>query len=201
MVLDGASALAVYKPERGERPLWDFPPGLFKRELAAYYLSEALGWHLVPLTVRRDGPYGDGSLQEFVHADFSQHYFTLCEDTAHRERLLRLCVFDLISNNADRKSGHCLLGPDGRVWAIDNGLCFNVEPKLRTVIWDFAGTPLPGDVRDDLRRLVKEGAPASLVELLAEEECVALVGRARALARMGRLPADRGGDRYPWPPV
>jgi uncharacterized repeat protein (TIGR03843 family) len=201
VALNGATALAVYKPERGERPLWDFPPGLFKRELAAYHLSEALGWRLVPLTVRRDGPYGDGSLQEFVHADFSQHYFTLSDEAAHRDRLLRLCAFDLIANNADRKSGHCLLGPDGHVWAIDNGLCFNIEPKLRTVIWDFAGTPLPDDVRDDLRRLVKEGVPPTLPALLAEEECAALIARARSLLRTGRLPGDRGGDRYPWPPV
>src|SRR5205823_11264075 len=92
--LDDATALGVYKPERGERPLWDFPPGLFRRELAAWHLSEALDWGLVPLTVRRDGPYGEGSLQEFVQADFTQHYFTLCENTAHRDRLARICAFD-----------------------------------------------------------------------------------------------------------
>jgi len=94
VALEATCALAVYKPERGERPLWDFPPGLFKRELAAYHLSETLGWGLVPLTVRRDGPYGEGSLQEFVHADFAQHYFTLCEEPAHRDQLARICAFD-----------------------------------------------------------------------------------------------------------
>jgi len=198
---DGACALAVYKPARGERPLWDFPPGLFKRELAAYHLSEALGWGLVPLTVQREGPYGEGSLQEFVHADFSQHYFTLCEDAAHRDRLARICAFDLVANNADRKSGHCLLGPDGRVWAIDNGLCFNVDPKLRTVIWEFAGEPLPDGVREDLRRLVKQGAPELLVELLDERECQTLLARARRLAQSGRFPGEGNMDRYPWPTV
>jgi uncharacterized repeat protein (TIGR03843 family) len=201
VALDGAAALAVYKPERGERPLWDFPSGLFKRELAAYLLSEALGWGLVPLTIRREGPYGEGSLQEFVHADFQQHYFTLCAEPAHRDRLARICAFDLVANNADRKSGHCLLGPDGRVWAIDNGLCFNVEPKLRTVIWDFAGQPLPGGVRDDLRALVKSGLPAALAELLAEDEQQMLLARAKRLAQVGRFPSEGGGDRYPWPPV
>ena len=201
VTLDGASALAVYKPERGERPLWDFPPGLFKRELAAYHLSEALGWHLVPLTVRREGPYGEGSLQEFVHADFAQHYFTLCEDRGHRDRLARICAFDLVANNADRKSGHCLLGPDGRIWAIDNGLCFNVDPKLRTVIWEFAGERLPEDVRDDLRRLVTHGLPSALAELLDEREGAVLVARAKRLAQLGRFPAEGGGDRYPWPIV
>ena len=201
VVLDGASALGVYKPARGERPLWDFPPGLFKRELAAYLLSEALGWDLVPLTIRREGPYGEGSLQEFVHADFRQHYFTLNEDPAHHARLARICAFDLIANNADRKSGHCLLGPDGRVWAIDNGLCFNVEPKLRTVIWDFAGQPLPDGVRDDLRALVKRGLPAVFEELLAEDERHVLLARAKRLAQVGKFPVDGSGERYPWPPV
>jgi uncharacterized repeat protein (TIGR03843 family) len=201
VALDGACALAVYKPERGERPLWDFPPGLFKRELAAYLLSEALGWGLVPLTIRRDGPYGEGSLQEFVHADFEQHYFTLCEATAHRDRLALICAFDLVTNNADRKSGHCLLGPDGRIWAIDNGLCFNVEPKLRTVIWDFAGQPLPERARADLERLAAKGLPESLDDLLQDDERRTLLTRAKRLARLGRFPSDQGGERYPWPPV
>lgn len=199
--LDGVSALAVYKPERGERPLWDFPTGLFKRELAAYHLSEALGWQIVPLTVRRDGPYGEGSLQEFVHADFTQHYFTLCENPAHRDRLARICAFDLIANNADRKSGHCLLGPDGRIWAIDNGLCFNADPKLRTVIWEFAGEPLPDDVRDDLLRFARVGVPPALAELLDAREAAALLARARGLAQLGRFPAEGAGERYPWPMV
>ena len=138
VVLDGMAGLAVYKPQRGERPLWDFPRGLFKREIAAYLLSEALGWGVVPLTVPRDdGPYGAGSLQLFMDADFEQHYFTLVEDAAHHDRLQRICVFDLVANNADRKAVHCLRTGDGLVWAIDNGLTFHEEPKLRTVIWAF----------------------------------------------------------------
>ena len=199
--LGDATDLAVYKPERGERPLWDFPPGLYRREIAAYLLSEALGWGLVPLTVPREGPYGEGSLQLFVHADFEQHYFTLLETQAHRERLQRICLFDLIANNADRKSGHCLLGPDGAIYAIDNGLTFHADPKLRTVIWDFASEPIPPGMQGGLRRLLEAGLPTSLAELLAPAEQQALEGRTRALLDHGRFPADRSGLRYPWPLV
>src|SRR5439155_8318981 len=161
LALEGATTLAVYKPERGERPLWDFPRGLFKRELAAWHLSEALRWGLVPLTVQRDGPYGEGSLQLFIQADFEQHYFTLHEDPAHHARLQRICLFDLIANNADRKSGHCLLGPDG-IYAVDNGLCFHVEPKLRTVIWEFGGEPIPPGMLEDVRRVARAKLPKAL---------------------------------------
>ena len=200
--LDGTSALAVYKPQRGERPLWDFPPGIFQRELAAYHLSEALGWGLVPLTVRReDGPYGQGSLQLFVHADFEQHYFTLREAPTHRARLQRICAFDVVANNADRKGGHCLLGPDGAVYAIDNALTFHAEPKLRTVIWDFGGEPVPPDLRADLRRFAAARLPRALAELLDAAERRALRARARALADEGRFPDDPGGRSYPWPLV
>ena len=199
--LGAARGLAVYKPERGERPLWDFPPGLFKRELAAYHLSEALGWDLVPLTIRREGPYGDGSLQAFVHADFSQHYFTLYEDAANHARLRRLCAFDIVANNADRKSGHCLLGPDRAIYAIDNGLCFNAEPKLRTVIWEFAEEPLPHDVVAGVTRLARSGVPKALAALLAPDERTALLARARALLEAGRFPDGGAAHGYPWPVV
>ncbi|HVQ24854.1 MAG TPA: SCO1664 family protein [Planctomycetota bacterium] len=199
--LNGATALGVYKPERGERPLWDFPPGLFRRELAAWHLSEALGWGLVPLTVPRDGPYGDGSVQLFIAADFEQHYFTLREDERHHDRLRRICAFDLVTNNADRKSGHCLLGEDGTIYAIDNGLCFHVEPKLRTVIWEFADEPLPPAILDDLKRLAAKPLPPAVRELLAPEECAVLLKRARALVKAGRFPVDTIGRGYPWPPV
>jgi uncharacterized repeat protein (TIGR03843 family) len=155
----------------------------------------------VPLTVRRDGPYGDGSLQQFVHADFQQHYFTLYEDVAHHARLRRLCAFDVVANNADRKSGHCLLGPDRAVYAIDNGLCFNVEPKLRTVIWEFAGEPLPADVAKDLAELLRTGLPDALGALLAPEERQALLTRAGALLAAGRFPDGREAQGYPWPVV
>jgi uncharacterized repeat protein (TIGR03843 family) len=201
LVLDGRQGLAVYKPARGERPLWDFPPGLFKREIAAWELSEALGWGLVPRTVQRDGPLGVGALQRFIEADFEQHYFTLREEAAHRDPLRRLCAFDLIANNADRKSGHCLLAPGEGIYGIDNGLCFHVEPKLRTVIWDFAGEPIPPSILADLSRLLRTGLPARLVRLLAPPEQKALLARTRALVDAERFPADETGYRYPWPLV
>ena len=202
VVLGDVEGLAVYKPARGERPLWDFPPSLFKRELAAWLLSEALGWALVPPTVvREDAPLGPGALQLFIQADFEQHYFTLVAIPAHRERLQRICVFDLIANNADRKSGHCLLGPDGLIYAIDNGLCFHVESKLRTVIWEFGGTSIPEALLRDVRRLVKTGLPPDLSRLLAPDESTGLLTRARRLLEERQFPADTGGDRYPWPLV
>jgi len=199
-VLDEVTMLAVYKPMRGERPLWDFPRGLFRREIAAWHLSEALGWGLVPLTIPREGPHGEGSLQQFVNADFEQHYFTLRELPEHAETLKRLCAFDLVANNADRKSGHCLLVGDA-IYAIDNGLCFHVEPKLRTVIWDFVGQPVPEQILADLRRFVGRPLPAPLTELLDEDECRALRSRARALLRKGCFPGDVIGHGYPWPLV
>jgi hypothetical protein len=199
--LGAEGALGVYKPQQGERPLWDFPRGLHRREVAAYWLSRALGWGLVPPTVARDGPLGRGSLQLFVDADFEQHYFTLRERPECREALERICAFDLLANNADRKSGHCLLGRDGRVYAIDNGLCFHVDPKLRTVVWDFAGEPVPGPIRDAARRLAADGLPAALADQLSAEEARALLARAGALGRSDRFPEDRTGMRYPWPLV
>jgi uncharacterized repeat protein (TIGR03843 family) len=194
-------ALAVYKPQRGERPLWDFPRGLYRREVAAYHLSEALGWDLVPPTVVRDGPEGRGSLQLFVEANFEEHYFTLRERPEHRDALARLCAFDLLANNADRKGGHCLLGHDGRIYAIDNGLCFHVDPKLRTVVWDFAGEPVPRPIRAAAHRLAATGLPDTVAEHLSPEECRVLLARARALARTARFPEDPTGLHYPWPLV
>ncbi len=134
---------AIYKPVRGERPLWDFEPGLHRREVAAYLLSEAMGFGVVPPTVlREDGPLGEGSLQWFVAADHREHYFTIAEQRPELHPQLRdIAVLDVVANNTDRKSGHCLLAGD-RVWAIDNGLCFAPEFKLRTVIWEFAGETL-----------------------------------------------------------
>ena len=199
--LHGVTTRGVYKPARGERPLWDFPPGLHRRELAAWHLSEALGWGLVPLTVPRDGPYGEGSVQLFVPADFEQHYFTLREDERHHDRLRQICAFDLVANNADRKSGHCLLGEDGAIYAIDNGLCFHVEPKLRTVIWDFGDEPVPAPMLHDLLRLAAEPLPPALAELIDADECQALRKRARALVHAGRFPTETRGRGYPWPLV
>jgi uncharacterized repeat protein (TIGR03843 family) len=200
LALDGTVGHAVYKPRRGERPLWDFPPALYRREIAAYLLSEALGWGLVPLTIEREGPHGDGSLQRFVAADFEQHYFTIREDASRHDRLRTICLFDLLANNADRKSGHCLLGEDS-VWAIDNGLTFHVDPKLRTVIWDFAGEPIPATLLADVRRLLATGLPAALAALLMREERQALLDRGAQLVAGGVFPVDHSGMRYPWPLV
>jgi len=200
IALDGETTLGVYKPERGERPLWDFPPGLYKREVAAYHLSEALGWGLVPPTVCRDGPYGEGSIQLFVPADFEQHYFTLREHAEHRDRLERICVFDLLANNADRKGGHCLAGDDGAIYAIDNGLTFHEEMKLRTVIWDFGGEELPPSLLSTIEPLAAS-IPLDLAALLDDDEAEAVQQRARLLLRDPRLPVDTTGRRYPWPMV
>ncbi|MGH9075658.1 MAG: SCO1664 family protein [Acidimicrobiales bacterium] len=201
-VSEGGVLPAVYKPHRGERPLWDFPGGLFRREVAAYQLSVALGWSLVPETlVREDAPLGSGSLQRFVPADFSQHYFTLLDDEARHDALRAIAVFDLLANNADRKAGHCLAGVDGRIWAIDHGLCFHPEPKLRTVIWDFAGDAIPARLLADLAPLA-EGLPANLADLLAPEEARGVSARAAGLLERPRLPAPSPDRRpYPWPLV
>ena len=198
---DGLLAQGIYKPHRGERPLWDFPSGLYRREVAAFELSEFLGWHLVPPTVERDGPLGDGSLQLFIPADFAQHYFTIRDAGAHREPLEQLCAFDFVSNNTDRKGGHVLLDRESRIWAIDNGLSFHTEFKLRTVIWDFGGDRLPGPVLDALVRLLDLGLPAGVADRLDVFERDAVLARARALVQDGRFPVDHTGRRYPWPLV
>jgi uncharacterized repeat protein (TIGR03843 family) len=193
--------LAIYKPVRGERPLWDFPSGLARREVAAWELSEALGWELVPPTVLRDGPLGEGSVQWFVDAEFEEHYFTLREDERHDATFRRLCAFDLVANSTDRKGGHCLVDGDGHVWAIDNGLSFHAEFKVRTVIWDFAGERLPADVVAGLEGLVAAGLPPVFTDLLDPFEQDAVLRRAGALLQNGRFPHDPSGRRYPWPLV
>lgn len=200
---EGSEMAAVYKPWRGERPLWDFPDGLFRREAAAYELSAALGWELVPETVvRPDGPLGTGSLQRFVEADFSEHYFSLLDDPRRHQDLRRVATFDLLANNADRKGGHCLAGRDGRIWAIDHGLCFHPQPKLRTVIWDFAGEPVPAELLGDVGRLAAGPLCAGLTELLHPDEGAALLARAARLVERPRFPSPGAGQRpYPWPLV
>jgi uncharacterized repeat protein (TIGR03843 family) len=202
--LGGEELLAVYKPAKGERPLWDFPGGLFRREVAAYVLSESLGWGLVPETVRRpEGPFGPGSVQRFVHEDGTSHYFTLRDDPRWQAVLMQLCAFDIVANNADRKSGHVLLAED-RLWAIDNGLCFNEHEKLRTVIWDFGGATLEPDVQQDLARLARDGAPAALCDLIDPAEVAATLDRVAWLLSLRALPElvdDGGWPPYPWPLV
>jgi uncharacterized repeat protein (TIGR03843 family) len=196
--------MAVYKPRKGERPLWDFPGGLFRREVAAYVLSESLGFGLVPETVERpEGPFGEGSVQRYVPEDGTSHYFTLREEAKWRPVLMRMCAFDVVANNADRKSGHVLLAED-RLWAIDNGLCFNEDDKLRTVIWDFGGEPLSPDDAAALERLERDGPTARLHELLTPPEIDALLQRAAWLVSLRALPElvdDGGWPPYPWPLV
>jgi uncharacterized repeat protein (TIGR03843 family) len=202
--LEGAELMAIYKPARGERPLWDFPSGLHRREVAAYELSEALGWGVVPETVERlDAPFGTGSVQRYVPEDGTSHYFTVRDQASWWPTLVRIAAFDVVANNADRKSGHVLLAED-RLWAIDNGLCFNEDDKLRTVIWDFGGAPLPPEDAAALARLAREGPPARVCELLTPTEVRALTDRAAWLVHLGALPElvdDGGWPPYPWPLV
>lgn len=209
-VTDGtAQAAVVYKPSRGEQPLWDFPRGtLAKREIAAYEVSRALDWHLVPPTVLRRGPHGLGSVQLFSDADQNAHFFTFHKDPTFRRVLQALALFDISINNADRKGGHCLAAEAGRVVAIDQGLCFNVEPKLRTVIWDFAGAPIPADLADDLRRLQAELTQQTgrlrerLPELLSRGEIAVFRRRLAALLEADEFPNPPEDRRpYPWPLV
>ena len=197
----GCEVLAVYKPVRGERELWDFPPGLHRRELAARVLAETLGWDIVPETVvRDDAPFGVGSLQRVVPEDGTSHYFTLRDEERWHPLLRRVATFDVVVNNADRKSGHVLLA-EGTLWAIDHGLTFHAEPKLRTVIWDFAGEPLdPGDGAA-LERLASAGIPPQLAALLDDGEVEALEHRVARLLAAGRLPTPSSGRPYPWPLV
>lgn len=204
---DELELLAIYKPSKGERPLWDFPYGtLCNREYGAYQVSEALGWALVPPTIiREDAPHGIGSVQLFIDADQAQHYFTLRDE--HRAEFKRMALFDSLLNNTDRKGGHCLVDRKGKVWGIDHGLTFHSDPKLRTVIWDFAGQKIPSDLLADLKRfeqLMYDQAPIAqtLEKLLAPDEIDALLGRCHELIVTGRFPAQQS-DWYtvPWPPV
>ena len=200
--LDGDEELGIYKPVRGERPLWDFPPGLWRREVAAHRLGTALGWEVVPVTIpRADGPLGEGSFQQFVPFDPDAHYFTLYEDETHHDALRRLAIFDILANSTDRKGGHCLVDEDHHIWAIDNGLSFHQEFKVRTVIWDYAGEYLPSDVVEGLTKLLDDGLPDDLAELLDPFERDAVLTRAGALLQTGSFPHDPTGHRYPWPLV
>jgi len=200
---EAAVLRAIYKPERGERPLYDFPSGIYRREVAAYELARSLGWDLVPETVLVDGPMGPGSLQRFVDVDYEDNYFTMFDegDEAVLAQLRRLCCFDLLANNTDRKAGHCLIDADRHVWAIDNALAFHAEFKLRTVIWDFAGARIDAPLLDDISCLLDTGLTEALVDLLDPFERDALLTRARAVLADGNFPYDPTGRRYPWPLV
>ncbi len=198
---------AVYKPTRGERPLWDFPAAsLAHREVAAYLISEALGMGMVPETVyRRKAPVGPGSLQRYIEHDPECHYFNL--DDEERQRLRPVALFDILINNADRKGGHVLLDASNHIWLIDHGICFHVEDKLRTVIWDFAGEPIPDELLAALVRLRDRLAPDSaLVSLLQRHlssgEVRALAERADEILGMRVFPNPNPDRRpIPWPPL
>lgn len=196
--------LAIYKPQRGERPLWDFPRGtLYQREYAAFVVAMALQWVFVPPTVLRRGPHGIGALQLFIDSVPDGNFFSLREHIPHVFK--RLCAFDYVVNNADRKGGHCLLGKDGRMWAIDHGITFHADFKLRTVIWDWSGEPLPEDILTDLRVLedkLAEGSELSqtLGNLLLANEMAALRQRLHTLIETAAFPLpDPELPNIPWP--
>lgn len=196
---DRGSGLGVYKPRRGERPLSDFEYGsLHRREVAAYELSRLLGWEMVPPTVEREGPEGLGSMQLFIEHDPSEHFFALRDREDLHEQFMRMAAFDLVANNADRKGGHILLDARGRVWGIDQALCFHHHEKLRTVIWDFAGEELPERWRADLQRAHdamrdRDAVSERLRACLTDREVDAFAARAARLLSSPVLP-----EMYPW---
>lgn len=197
--LGAEQTLVVYKPRRGETPLWDFPDGtLCRREAAAFVVARALGWPNVPPTVLRDGPAGVGSVQLFVEFEPQEHYFTLGDRVPDRFR--EVALYDVVVNNADRKSGHCLLGKDGVLWVVDHGVCFSDEEKLRTVIWEFAGEPVAPSLLSDLDR-VRARPPAVLADLLAPEELAAFDLRIAQVLETGAFPEPGERRPFPWPPV
>ena len=193
---------AIYKPERGERPLWDFPARLWRRERAAKLLDLQLGWTFVPPTVvRHDAPLGVGTVQYFIPSDVNVTAFDLVTQPRWATDLARLAAFDIVANNTDRKAGHCLLGADDRLYAIDHGLCFHTEEKVRTVLWDFAGEPIDAELRSLLGAWSTESIDPEFADLLDGDEVSAMVERAHRLAEAGILPSDPTGRRYPWPLV
>lgn len=200
--LDGETR-AVYKPISGERPLDDFPPRtLANREVAAYLLSEATGWGIVPPTVMREGPLGRGMVQLWVEVDPNVDVLSLI--VADDPRLRRLCVFDVLANNADRKGGHLLPIPGGHIYGVDHGICFSAEPKLRTVLWGWRGRPLDEDEVDVVESVctgLNDDLGRSLAELLTPEEVEATARRASRLLQQRRFPQpDPGRPALPWPP-
>ncbi len=203
---DAGEVPAIYKPEQGERPLWDFPYGtLSDREVAAYILSRALDWSLVPPTIKRaDAPAGPGSLQFYVEADPDLHYFTFDED--QKQRLRPTALFDLLINNADRKSGHIIIDNDDHIWLIDHGVCFHEEYKLRTVVWDFVGEPIPEDLLKAVQDLIPDlDADADLYKqlcsCLSASEINALQERCSSILQDPTFPPPGLGRPYPWPLV
>ena len=198
---------AVYKPVKGERQLWDFPPEtLAPREKAAFLISEALGWHFVPATIiRNDGPYGAGMLQVFIPHNPEKTYFSLTD--TEKQGLKATAVFDLILNNADRKGSHLLFDRTGKLWVIDHGICFHEEAKLRTVVWDFVGQRIPETILDDVKELSgllkeKSDLQNELRELLTAEEVEALAARIENLLKDPIFPYPPENVRpFPYPLV
>ena len=201
LTLDDARGQAIYKPLRGERPLWDFPSGLYRREVAAYELAVHMDLDIVPPTIERDGEFGVGSLQWFIDARFEEHYFTLFESREDlHDQFRSIALFDIVANNTDRKGGHCLIDVDDHIWGIDNGLCFSADFKLRTVIWEFGGEKIPSDLHSPLSKVI-DGLPDGFARLLDTDEVEATVRRAEILLAGAHFPVDHTGHRYPWPMV
>lgn len=195
-----SETLAVYKPRRGERPLWDFPDGtLCRREYAAWLVDDVLGWELVPPTVLRDGPAGFGAVQLWVEEEEVDVRDLL---QSHPDDLRRIALFDAVVNNADRKAGHLVVDSAGKLWSIDHGICFSAEEKLRTVIWAFEGDEISEELLADIDRFRASAETfASLAEQLASDEIDALCDRVSMLLRAGRYPSPGPGGRHvPWPP-
>lgn len=199
--LDGLEGQACYKAEAGERPLWDFADGLWRREVAAYELDVLLDTALVPTTVaREDAPFGIGSLQWWVDDNLEDHYFTLRQRPEFFGWFAQLAAFDIVVNNADRKAGHIIFD-ESRCWAIDNGLCFHEQDKLRTVIWEYAGMEVAPHLVERLERFA-DGDTGELATYLRSPELAMAQVRARDLAVSGRYPTpdpDRERPPYPWP--
>jgi hypothetical protein len=203
LVRENMTAKAIYKPRRGETPLYDFPDGsLYKREYAAFLVSQALEWFIVPPTVIRKGPFGVGSVQWFVNS--KNRVIFEPKTGADIFKLKQVAVFDLVANNADRKLGHFLEGEDGRLWVVDHGLTFHALPKLRTVLWDFAGQPIPGNLVSDitaLRKKLARGNPLrnALLHLLEETEVKALESRIDSIVAKPVFSHPQSRWSVPWP--
>lgn len=201
---DADDMICIYKPRAGERPLWDFPTGtLSRREVAAYVVSELLGWDIVPPTVWRDGPFGPGMVQEWIDVDEGVDLVELVQ--SDRSDLQRMAVFDVVINNSDRKGGHVLPTTDGRIFGIDHGVAFSIEDKVRTVLWQWEGDALPADVVVDLVRFAESMNEVeirdSLGGLLSGREIRALRRRVDRILVSGRHPGPSPDwPAIPWPP-
>jgi uncharacterized repeat protein (TIGR03843 family) len=201
VTLDDKSVQAIYKPMRGEKPLWDFEPGLHRREVAAYRLSQTMGLRCVPTTILRDGPSGEGSLQLLIESNPDEHYFTIFEQRQDlHDQFRAMCAFDIVANNTDRKSGHVLVDKNSHVWGIDHGVCFSEDFKLRTVIWEFGGEDIAPQLLEKIKPLI-ETVPLEVATLLSSQEVVAISERAKWLVEGARFPVDPSGRHYPWPLV